>query len=702
MPVQPPKELNLRVSTKSPSGLVKSGTRVSNVKTTPADAPRELTQEEFNQTLYEAGYRGNPTKVTSLKTTPAPQPKPKSTPTATPKTTYQGGVPKSITKSPAMVVSEQPYMSYDNRPKKTTKKPDYNDIYTIPHEELAYYTATEGVTYKRTKNGIKETGKTGVITFSPNTATYKELGGSPPQKEEQSITKTIFDFDAFSFGQNVALDLFGVKDAKKRIELKQKTQSFNVVKSAGKNTPFESPEKFIAGFVGSFEGVVNPNVPSFMGSAISDVVTLGQAGSLDKLQKKQGSSYVAGSIVGEGVQSFLIGKAVGKAVKVAKGTKTGKAVSKAVTKVTKPVTSPIGKGLGSIKTKTYNQLVGSKVDDFLLGHSKSYKNWATQQIKPQAVSTPVFDVGQKGYTWSPARQSAIDFGWGLEMTPKSSGVTANLLQESVTKTKILPHLISRGGQVSIGVLRDTGFSKIDDSLQNAPRQFGVQTTITKTTGSKLSYLPPSILGKTSQGFPNTLLGLYISGSAKNVTRQKSNKTVVPEIVSFPSMATVLKPETKTRTTLKQIPYLPQTTETLQQQKEQQTLIPKTVLTPQTIQQTKPTEITETLPEVTQIPEAWQKQPTQQEQAVIIQPQSVLQQAVSQTPRKKDTLRPPPQILLQKPSSIPPVWFGFRKYKYPKQSSQIGEVWRIKRHAVLTPQQAKKQLIGEIKNKKIVF
>jgi hypothetical protein len=143
---------------------------------------------------------------------------------------------------------------------------------------------------------------------------------------------------------------------------------------------------------------------------------------------------------------------------------------------------------------------------------------------------------------------------------------------------------------------------------------------------------------------------------------------------------------ETRTTLKQIPYLPSEVDAVQQQREQQAVIPKTSLVPVTPQ--KPVQ-PESL-EFNQIPDTlqdtWQRQETQQAPIPIVK---TVTETILDTPQLVDTstktdIPNPPYMFATSARTypIPPILlFGGSSRSYGKTGLFGG--YRLKTHKALT-------------------
>jgi len=509
-----------------------------------------------------------------------------------------------------------------------------------------------------------------------------------------SLSQSIFEFDPAKAGAELGATIFGLTGEKRQKAVEFGTEfSESITKKAGKNLPFfEEPTKALAGVVATGESLVYlpaalmgkkvPYTPTFSGAVIGDVgglVTGKGVGATQELYEKYGRSYIEGSIAGDVLLSYAIGKAIGKGV------------------------STVG---GTVK----KQLIGSKADKWLIEHSSRYKGWATKGIKPQVVSSPVFDVGQKSFAWGPTRQKAIDLAWGLEMTPKTSGITAPALLETATKTRVLPHLISRGGITSIGVLRDYGFSRSQEGLLSAPSQIGIQTT--KESARVLPHVPSSILGTFSSKALSSMIGAGVSSSMRGITGVSQQNTKTPtKTKTFsgqPSFFTVgvgfraltkLRPKTFQEETQevipskREIPYLPDFLKGITHQRD----MTETIVGVPQIQDTPQ------IPDIPQILDVPQIQDTPQIPDILpifdvpqIQdtPQIPYIPPIFDVPQTHDTPFPTPPTRFPPPSTFkpPPFVFKLPKTKGKWKDSLFGG-WRLKTHPIPTMKQINTKIVG---------
>lgn len=194
--------------------------------------------------------------------------------------------------------------------------------------------------------------------------------------------------------------------------------------------------KFVAGAVGSGESLVysvgrlagfeTPSIPpSVVGASIKAGVSQVTKGKADVSEFEEMSfGYAAGSVYGEILLGLGIGKVASKTFQVAK-----QAVPSA------------------IKFKT---------GGWLLKHSSWYKGKVAKKLAPQIIGTEHY--GSKT-AFSLGKAKASEVAWSLALTPKSSMVGISKVPEIAVKGRVLPHLFARGGQVSVGFLKELSFQK---------------------------------------------------------------------------------------------------------------------------------------------------------------------------------------------------------------------------------------------------
>lgn len=417
------------------------------------------------------------------------------------------------------------------------------------------------------------------------------------------------------------------------------------------------------GFVKGGESLVNPNVKTATGALVGS-----------------GIQAITGKGTGTYVEDYL------KSIKDREGEFIGEAIFDIA----------LGKALGKVVSKVSKVRVGSKTDELLLKHSSRYRKGAEATLKsrPQVVSSPVFDVGQKTYTWSQARQKAIDLAFQFELTSGSSGVTAPALLESGTKSVVLPHLFSRGGQVTIGYLRSTGFTRQEQGLLSAPQQIFVQTQ----TQSKrvLPYVPSRIAGLSSKVAPS-IIGLGVGATARGIlsTQQKEAEIIQSQIQqptqTQPQIQPTPQPQTieekpQTIESIRKISYIPEPISSIRQKEDQKQLprlsgiqLPKisdiTKIQPETLTDT----FQEGSQDTGQIQDVFQFQETKQI------PETVQRLVPQQTTKQKQVYRTPPKMTLlpagPTPKIVPPTFKLPSSKRRSKTSFSSG--WRLKEHPVPT-------------------
>lgn len=251
--------------------------------------------------------------------------------------------------------------------------------------------------------------------------------------------------------------------------------------------------KTFAGFIAGPEKYYRmargePAPPMPVSSLIS--VGLGDPKELIELEKA-GTQFGVGALFWEIGEAYVIGKGVEKLGKklipesIKHAAKFGK-VAKATYKAKLTVKSV----LPSFR--------GSRVDVWMAKHFKPY--YAKTGIARGEVA--LTQIPERiGLTHLEAGQLA----WKLTEAPRTSGVWLRSVGFAPAKTKVLPHLISRGGQVSVGYLKTL-------SIEEPYWQRGLLPYVTQTQVTRMGIIPytPKIvsgLGKKATLTP--LLGLAV-------------------------------------------------------------------------------------------------------------------------------------------------------------------------------------------------
>ena len=265
------------------------------------------------------------------------------------------------------------------------------------------------------------------------------------------------------------------------------------------------PQRFMAGIVGSFETYVNPEIPTFSGTLLGGTKkgvagftpflpsfttpVGGQLAGVRNLQREWGTSYMAGTIVGDIFQSILFTK-----------------------------------GIEVAEKRIGDSVIGKKLDDFMLKHSQAYRDKVDDILRgrPQFVSGPSFEPEE---LVAPAKSimDASDMAWSLESTAGSSGVTANQLANlSDEATQFLAFRQAEAG------------SKIGDAFLSG---VGHYAPVTTGFGGEIGKLPIGYSDEVAKSihlldtFDETAKGVSIEG-AKLITPTASPKEVLDISDSF--------------------------------------------------------------------------------------------------------------------------------------------------------------------------
>lgn len=201
---------------------------------------------------------------------------------------------------------------------------------------------------------------------------------------------------------------------------------------------------------------------------------------------------------------------------------------------------------------------------------------------------------------------ASQVAWELTRVPRTGGVWLSRVGVAPPKARVLPHLISRAGKVSIGYLRELGYYE-EPIWKRGLLPFVTQKQVTRL--GLVPYIPKVAVSTGKKAFSTFGLGLAVTTVAKSITVPRLVAPQVPRIkrreplitlpkVWPPTLArerekfrplTILEPKVKQRERLMpmvklpqaliqpQLPKLEQLPKTLQRQR--QALVPK-IPTPQ--------------------------------------------------------------------------------------------------------------------------
>lgn len=252
--------------------------------------------------------------------------------------------------------------------------------------------------------------------------------------------------------------------------------------AAGVIASAEAPVYSVAKIIG-FEAPKPP--PTLSGAVVSAV--LGDPREMEQL-KRYGKSYAAGSVLGDVVLTYVGGELAGKAWSAAKKVPIVRQVpytAEYVTgKVTRAVTAPIQKAWR-----------GSRMETWLIQHSGRYAGRAAKGISPGIISLPDISkmdkIGLEELIWKSA-------SFDLTTVPRTSGAWITTTTKATAKqTPAMLHLISRGGGLGIGYLRETWFVKPTGADLLVPRNIPL-IEVQKQTFRYTPYIP-ELSSKISRG-----------------------------------------------------------------------------------------------------------------------------------------------------------------------------------------------------------
>lgn len=238
------------------------------------------------------------------------------------------------------------------------------------------------------------------------------------------IAERIVSFDPFVF----VADVFGFK-AEQREQYIEIGKAFTFAPP-----PFKEPTKALAGIIAPFEkfgytvgtlfGTKTPRVPPTLISL-----------SPEEREKalEYGSDYVVGTLLGDVLLAYGIGKAVEPVTKP---------IIKVVqTKAQKWVTSQYLEG--PIKWKGLSEKIVMKITG----------------VKPYIATGEVAIPDITRGAVSLAKLEASYGAWEMALAPKTGGVWIGKYAVEETPKQVLPLLIARGGKITIGYLVEYGFQR---------------------------------------------------------------------------------------------------------------------------------------------------------------------------------------------------------------------------------------------------
>jgi len=442
----------------------------------------------------------------------------------------------------------------------------------------------------------------------------------------------------------------------------------------GVTTPTKAPLAPVAGIVASGEslvygvaglaGVETPRPPPTLVSALISkgvgAVTGKPSTELETMYEQYGKEYVGGTLVGDVILAIGLGIAAEKVVS--------------------PVISAVK---GAWK--------GSRPDIWLAKHSSWYYS------KTGGLAQQV--IGSKGVIepFSLQAAKAGEMAWLLETTPKTSALTVTAAEYAVHKAKVLPHLISRGGLISIGYLRELGFEKPKIMGGLPARQVSLETVL-KTAPKTVPYVP-SVFGAAPFIVSASTLSLLL-GTAATIGAKIVPSTVKPRPIT-PVHPILTKP--KPTRFEKVAPYVPEVLAPLHKKPEKRKVVPHLKLTDRAKLIKKPKPIGKVLPWIGESPIL--AQPTEEKGVQVSATKTSLVQAMETTQLLTQVLSPSspffePSTTFRVPVK-PPTGKGRRKLRKKRRKkvkgSKIGIFKKV--HPVASAKSAASYILGGMNGEK---
>lgn len=237
------------------------------------------------------------------------------------------------------------------------------------------------------------------------------------------------------------------------------------------------------GFVEALAG--RPSQRSYIqtlgGTAIGEAVALATGQPVGVQAERYAASLssapgeeMVGELVGMYLTGRVIGAIAGRAYSWLSGTRAGQAV-----KFSRPVKS-LTQATAKVK-EILPSFRGSRVDLWLAQHSKYYYKKTGGIAVGEVVIPPV--PQRLGFASLQATQRAST----LLVAPRTSGVWIGKTFLEPMQKGAVKHLISRGGQLSIGYLREMSFRK--SAVETVAAQRSVLPIVTQTHVTRMGILP---------------------------------------------------------------------------------------------------------------------------------------------------------------------------------------------------------------------
>jgi len=324
-------------------------------------------------------------------------------------------------------------------------------------------------------------------------------------------------------------------------------------------------ERLVSFFVTHHKPITPRPPPTYVSGAIGKTF-FGREAELEQVME-YGPSYAAGTILGDVLVSYAVGKGVTWV-----GGKTWVLTKKVVPEAIKhPIYQAVKFGRVAklahkvkLAAPSYR---GSRVDVFLAKHSKWYYKTTRGIAVGEVALPPIVEPVSIG------KLKASKLAWELTQAPKTGGVWLARLGAAPAKMKVLPHLISIGGKISIGYLHEIPLVPLEEPYwQRGLLPFVTQKQVTRL--GIIPYVPKavSVTGKKGVSlFGATLVSAMPHAVPKLVARpvpkiKHKERLILTPKVWQPTLAyqreklkplTILEPKVKERKKLILIPKLPQ-------------------------------------------------------------------------------------------------------------------------------------------------
>jgi len=252
---------------------------------------------------------------------------------------------------------------------------------------------------------------------------------------------------------------------------------------AGLIASVESPV-YILGRLAGFRTPRPP--PTLTGGLIGKGLQAGVGWKSTELERTMayGPEYAVGTIFGDIFVSYATGKAVSK--------------------VAKPLTT-------RVTAKTQSWLTEKYIEKGPL----AWKGWKEKAVMKVTGARPYLARGEVVLPSliepvSLSQLQASQLSWELTQAPGVGGVWLRNIGLAPTKTKVLPHLIARGGAISIGYLRELGF-------EEPMWKRGLLPYVTQQQVTRMGITPhiPKMIGVTGKkGISQFLFGMGLTTIVK--------------------------------------------------------------------------------------------------------------------------------------------------------------------------------------------